>query len=150
MASEVQTLRDGVARLTGQLHTLQITYHGLQSKHEDLRASHEKLRVEDGLLRRQNAFSRRQLFGKKSEMLDRNQLDLLLELEEDPFVIESDVEGNEVAAGGGRRRRRRGKRKVRIPEGTPAAAGKKNWLFFGAPDAGERSAIIYTILESCK
>jgi transposase len=32
----------------------------------------------------------------------------------------------------------------------PTAVGKKNWLFFGAPDAGERSAILYTILESCK
>lgn len=32
----------------------------------------------------------------------------------------------------------------------PTAIGKKNWLFFGHPEAGERSAIIYTILESCK
>ena len=32
----------------------------------------------------------------------------------------------------------------------PTAVGKKNWLFFGAPEAGERSAIIYTILENCK
>ena len=32
----------------------------------------------------------------------------------------------------------------------PSAVGKRNWLFFGAPEAGERSAIIYTILESCK
>jgi hypothetical protein len=32
----------------------------------------------------------------------------------------------------------------------PTALGKKNWLFFGSPDSGERSAIIYTILESCK
>jgi hypothetical protein len=32
----------------------------------------------------------------------------------------------------------------------PTAVGKKNWLFFGAPKAGERSAIIYSILESCK
>ena len=32
----------------------------------------------------------------------------------------------------------------------PTAVGKKNYLFFGAPEAGERSAIIYTILESCR
>jgi hypothetical protein len=32
----------------------------------------------------------------------------------------------------------------------PTAIGKKNWMFFGHPDAGERSAIIYTILENCK
>jgi transposase len=32
----------------------------------------------------------------------------------------------------------------------PTALGKKNWLFFGAAQAGERSAIIYTIIESCR
>ncbi len=32
----------------------------------------------------------------------------------------------------------------------PTAVGKKNWLFIGHPEAGQRSAIIYTILESCK
>jgi transposase len=32
----------------------------------------------------------------------------------------------------------------------PTAVGKKNYLFFGHPDAGERSAIIYTLLENCK
>ena len=32
----------------------------------------------------------------------------------------------------------------------PTAVGKKNWLFFGAPEAGERSAIIYTLMENCK
>jgi hypothetical protein len=32
----------------------------------------------------------------------------------------------------------------------PTALGKKNWLFFGAPEAGERSAVIYTILETCR
>jgi len=26
----------------------------------------------------------------------------------------------------------------------------KNWLFFGDADAGERSAIIYSIIESCQ
>lgn len=28
--------------------------------------------------------------------------------------------------------------------------GKKNWHFIGAAEAGERSAIIYTIIESCR
>ena len=32
----------------------------------------------------------------------------------------------------------------------PTAVGKKNYLFIGHPEAGERSAILYTILESCK
>ena len=32
----------------------------------------------------------------------------------------------------------------------PTAIGKKNWLFVGDADAGERSAIIYTIIESCR
>jgi transposase len=32
----------------------------------------------------------------------------------------------------------------------PTALGKKNWLFFDDADAGERSAIIYSIIESCR
>lgn len=32
----------------------------------------------------------------------------------------------------------------------PTAVGKNNWLFIGHPDAGEPSAILYSILESCK
>ena len=32
----------------------------------------------------------------------------------------------------------------------PTAIGKKNWLFIGDAQAGERSAIIYTIIESCR
>lgn len=32
----------------------------------------------------------------------------------------------------------------------PTALGKKNWLFIGHPEAGERSAILYTLLENCK
>ena len=32
----------------------------------------------------------------------------------------------------------------------PTAVGKKNWLFVGHPEAGERSAIIYSILISCQ
>jgi transposase len=32
----------------------------------------------------------------------------------------------------------------------PTAIGKKNWLFFGAAHAGERGAILYTIVESCR
>jgi transposase len=32
----------------------------------------------------------------------------------------------------------------------PTALGKKNWLFFGDADAGERSAIVYSIIESCR
>ena len=32
----------------------------------------------------------------------------------------------------------------------PSALGKKNWLFIGHPDAGERSAVIYSLLGSCR
>jgi hypothetical protein len=32
----------------------------------------------------------------------------------------------------------------------PTALGKKNWLFFGDAQAGHRSAILYTIIESCR
>jgi transposase len=32
----------------------------------------------------------------------------------------------------------------------PTAIGKKNWLFIGAAEAGQRSAIIYSIIESCR
>jgi transposase len=32
----------------------------------------------------------------------------------------------------------------------PSALGKKNWLFVGHPEAGDRSAAIYSIIVSCK
>jgi len=32
----------------------------------------------------------------------------------------------------------------------PTALGKKNWLFIGEVGAGERGAILYTIIESCR
>jgi transposase len=32
----------------------------------------------------------------------------------------------------------------------PTAVGKKNWLFIGQAEAGERSAIIYTVVENCR
>ena len=32
----------------------------------------------------------------------------------------------------------------------PTAVGKKNWLFVGHPEAGERAAILYSILISCQ
>ena len=32
----------------------------------------------------------------------------------------------------------------------PTAIGKKNWLFIGTAEAGQRSAIIYTVIESCR
>ncbi len=32
----------------------------------------------------------------------------------------------------------------------PSAVGKRNWLFIGHPVAGERSAVIYTLLGSCR
>ena len=32
----------------------------------------------------------------------------------------------------------------------PSALGKKNWLFIGHPEAGQRSAIIYSLVGSCQ
>ena len=32
----------------------------------------------------------------------------------------------------------------------PTAVGKKNFLFIGHPEAGQRSAIIYSVLGSCR
>ena len=32
----------------------------------------------------------------------------------------------------------------------PTAIGKKNWLFVGEADAGQRGAILYTLIESCR
>ena len=32
----------------------------------------------------------------------------------------------------------------------PTAIGKKNWLFIGREDTGERSAVLYTLIESAK
>ena len=32
----------------------------------------------------------------------------------------------------------------------PTALGKKNWLFIGEANAGDRSAILYTVIESCR
>jgi transposase len=32
----------------------------------------------------------------------------------------------------------------------PTAIGKKNWLFVGEADAGQRSAVIYTVIETCR
>jgi hypothetical protein len=32
----------------------------------------------------------------------------------------------------------------------PSAVGRKRWLFIGHPDAGWRSAVIYTLIQSCR
>ena len=32
----------------------------------------------------------------------------------------------------------------------PTALGKKNWLFVGEAAAGDRGAILYTVIESCR
>jgi transposase len=32
----------------------------------------------------------------------------------------------------------------------PTALGKKNWLFFGSEEAGQRSAVIYTLIQNCR
>ena len=32
----------------------------------------------------------------------------------------------------------------------PSAVGRRRWLFIGHPDAGGRTAVIYTIIQSCR
>ena len=32
----------------------------------------------------------------------------------------------------------------------PTALGKKNWMFFGSEEAGERNAILYTLVANCR
>lgn len=32
----------------------------------------------------------------------------------------------------------------------PTAVGKKNWLFIGDAEVGERSAIVFTVIEACR
>lgn len=32
----------------------------------------------------------------------------------------------------------------------PSVVGRKRWLFIGHPDAGWRSAVLYTIIQSCR
>jgi transposase len=32
----------------------------------------------------------------------------------------------------------------------PTALGKKNWLFFGSAEAGQRSAVLYTLIANCR
>ena len=32
----------------------------------------------------------------------------------------------------------------------PIAVGKKDWLFIGEAEAGERSAIFFTLIEACR
>lgn len=32
----------------------------------------------------------------------------------------------------------------------PTAVGKKNWLFFGSEESGQRSAVMYTLIENCR
>jgi transposase len=32
----------------------------------------------------------------------------------------------------------------------PTAIGKKNWLFFGSAEAGQRSAVMYTLVANCR
>lgn len=32
----------------------------------------------------------------------------------------------------------------------PTALGKKNWLFFGSPEAGNKSAVLYSLIGSCR
>ena len=120
MESVLQQLQEQVANLTSELRSLQSAHTALQADHAVLKSKYEALQAENKILRNQNAFLKRQLFGKKSEKLDRNQLELALSIEEAACVIESDPgDGDDDPSGGPRRRRKGGERKVVIPAGTP-------------------------------
>lgn len=112
MRSDVQRLKEQVTELTAQMHTL-------QAEHTALQSAYDNLQIENNFLRQQNVFLRRQMFGRKSEKLDRNQLELLLNMQESAFVVESQQDDDDDPPPGGRRKRRGGERKVKIPEGTP-------------------------------
>ncbi|MFH0908414.1 MAG: IS66 family transposase [bacterium] len=113
MQRELNELRKQVADLTAQVQTL-------REDNSALRIENAALKAENKTLQQQNAFLRKQLFGKKSEKLDRKQLELLLGVDEAPFVIESvDERGDDDLPPGPRRGRQGGERKVGIPEGTP-------------------------------
>lgn len=32
----------------------------------------------------------------------------------------------------------------------PLAIGRKNWLFFGSPEAGEAGAVLYSLIQTCR
>ena len=112
METEVHRLRDQVAELTEKLTTLEAAYATLQKAYE---ACEEQKQT----LHRQLAYLRHQLFGRKSEKLDRNQLEFALGVEEKASVVETRPPMGMHAQTRKPPRRGARERKVRIPEGTP-------------------------------
>lgn len=110
MECALRHLQEQVAQLTAELRAL-------QAAHATLNSQYDALQAENKILRNQNTFLRRQLFGKKSEELNRDQLELALSMAEADCVIETDSDDDPPK--GPRRRRKGGERKVGIPEGTP-------------------------------
>ena len=106
----------------------------------ELEADKQQLAQEIKLLKEKLDLLIRRIFGSKSEKLDSAQLELLLK-DLDSGKADASVEKAEAAP---------------IVEVLKAVAKRpedhqrrERWLFFGDADAGERSAIIYSIIESC-
>lgn len=115
MQNELHHLREIVAKLTADLQALQVAHAKLQADHEALQSKYKALETENKLLRSQNDFLKRQLFGKKSERLDPNQLELQMAIEEAACVIEAEARGDDDEPSR-RKRRPGGERKVVIPD----------------------------------
>ena len=80
-------------------------------------------------LKTQHRFLPRSLMGKAIDHALRQWPALLIFLEDGRLEIDNNLIENAIR---------------------PTAIGKKNWLFIGEAQAGERSAIIYTIIECCR
>ena len=80
-------------------------------------------------LKSKHRFLPRSLMGKAIDYALRQWASLLIYLEDGRLEIDNNLVENAIR---------------------PTAVGKKNWLFIGEAEAGDRSAIIYTVIESCR
>jgi cell division septum initiation protein DivIVA len=111
--------------------------------------TYEELRQENDLLKQEIDWLKRQLFGGgKSEKIDRDQALLALnEMEarsDHPreaglilALVRWESLGRYIERGEAEIDNNLFENKIR-----PSAIGKKNWLFIGSPEAGERTAVI--------
>jgi transposase len=108
--ARVHAMRTNRAALLEQTQALRARVKSLEDVVKDLR-------IENEILQEKIRFLTQRLFGRTSEKVDRNQLELLLGDVEEASLIESVPEGS--ASRMPQRRKSRGERKVRIPAGTP-------------------------------
>jgi Transposase IS66 family len=119
----------------------------LSARVSALETENTQLRTENRLLRQKlDQYIHHYFGGQSNEGLDRQQMELLLQglpidyalkrwealtrfVNDGVLEIDSNLIENSIR---------------------PPALGKKNFLFIGHPEAGERSAVIYTLLGSCR